>query len=61
MIVRLDRDVHPVLEVIGAVLRVDSLDLALVEKGEGTPCGCDLHRLEDEAEGHDQGVHRGPQ
>src|SRR5258708_4056118 len=47
VVVRLDRDVHPVLEVVGAILGVDGAHLSLVEQGEGAADGRNLYRLKD--------------
>ena len=47
VVVRLNRNVHPVLEVIRPVLGVDCANVSLVEQGKGAADGRDLHRLKD--------------
>src|SRR5207245_10740494 len=46
VVVGLDRDVHPILEVVGPVLRIDRANVSLVEEDQRPPDGGDLHRLE---------------
>ena len=53
VVVRLDGDVRPVLEVVGPVLGVDGLDLPLVEQSESAACRSDLHGLEDPVQNED--------
>ena len=50
VVVGLHGDVGPVLEVVGAVLGVDRLDLAFVQQGQRATCRGDLHRLENPVE-----------
>src|ERR1051326_1702852 len=56
VIVRLNGDVGPVLEVVGPVLRVDGADLSFVEKRQRTAHRSDLHRLKDAIEDEDMAV-----
>ena len=50
---RLDGDVHPVFEVIGAIFGVDGPDVALVKQDQGTAHRGDLHCLENPIENQD--------
>ena len=58
VIVRLDRDVHPVLEVVRPVFGVNGSNVSLVEEGEGAAHRRDLHRLKDPVEDEDVAVPR---
>src|SRR5205085_3630432 len=50
ILVNLHRNISPVLEIVRAVLGVDSLDLAFVQKGQRATRRSDLHRLENPVE-----------
>src|SRR5689334_965051 len=56
---RLGGDVHPVLEVVGPVLRVDRANLSLVQKRQRAAHRRDLHGLEHSVQHQDVTVEHG--
>jgi len=47
VIIGLDRDVHPVLEVVGPILGIDGPDVPFVKQDQRAANRSDLHRLEN--------------
>jgi hypothetical protein len=55
----LNRDVHPVLEVVGAVLRIDGTDLSLLQERQSASNRRDLNGLKDAVQNQNMTVEHG--
>ena len=60
VVLRLYRDVRPVLEVVSPILRVDCANLPFVQKRQRTAHRSDLHGLEDAIQDEDMSVEHNP-